>query len=217
MEMSIISIGVIKMKNKIFFIIFSAILLTIAGCQVTVGEKDLGIGIEAANVEERKISDYYPFLKNTLLVYKGEGMEYAEQKVYYEFIEDNLAQQKVISSGTNLVRILENKDGILSEVYVEGEFYHTENMLNTKKNRSNIILKEPLTIGNSWFTNEGNKKEISGLDVTIETPYKTFSALEVTTEYDEGNLLKDYYVKDLGLVARILTLVGIRLKPYLKM
>lgn len=214
--MAIIPIRVVKMKNKILLIIIAFVII-ISGCKVTVGEKDnLAQGLETLNSTDAKISDYYPFLKNTLMDYKVEGLEYAEQTVYYEFIEGNLAQQKIINSGTNLVRILENKDGSLTEIYAEGEFYHIENMLNSKNNRANVILKEPLAIGNSWFTTDGHKKEITGMDVTIETPYKTFTALEVTTEYDDDYVQKDFYARGIGFVARIVDFGDHKVKTLLK-
>lgn len=204
------------MKNKFYIIIFLAIMITIVGCQVTVGEKE-ELGMNTISQDGvPKISDYYPFLKNTILEYKGEGIEYAEQTVYYEFIEENKAQQKVMNSGTNLIRILENDDGALTEVYVEGEFYHIENMLNAKKDKTNIILKEPLDVGNTWLSKDGNKKEITGLDINIETPYKSFKALEVTTDLGEGNIQKDYFVKDIGLVAKIFNFGDHQVKTLLK-
>lgn len=124
-------------------------------------------------------------------------------KLHFEFIEDNRAQLKIFNPGTVVVKVLEYDDGELREIFSEGEFYHIENMLNISSEKTNIILKEPLKVGTSWSTSEGYKKSVTGLDVTVETPYKTFKALEVTTEFGEGRKQLNYYVKGMGLVASI--------------
>lgn len=191
------------MKRQIFIIFFLILGLVIVGCQVTNGVEEQS-NLNTLNYESlATISEYYPFLNNTILDYQGEGNEFAEQKIYYEFIEENRAQLKVINAGTNIIRILEVKDGTLSEVYREGEFYHIENMIGSKPDKVNIILQEPLVIGNFWSTEEGQNREITGIDVTISTPYKELKALEVTTTYENGGIQKDYFAKGIGPVARI--------------
>lgn len=159
---------------------------------------------EDKDIEKEKyhIEDFFPYLENTLLSYEGIGSEFAEETSYFEFIEGNRAQIKTVNPGTSLVRIVENKDGVLKEIYFEGEFYHIENILDREAVEENIILKEPLEVGTSWKDPEGNTKEISSLNAEIKTPYKTFEALEVTTKKKDSRVY-EYYVKDLGLVASI--------------
>ena len=86
--------------------------------------------------------------------YEGIGNEYAEQKTFIEFVEGNRAQMKIMNPGTVFVKVMEYKDGALTEVFAEGEFYHIENMLNANTNSSNTILKEPLQVGNTWSNDE---------------------------------------------------------------
>lgn len=206
----------IKMKKQIYIILFLIIGLVIVGCQVN-NEMKQESSLSTANYEEvGRIAEYYPFLPDTILDYQGEGNEFAEQKTYYEFIEGNKAQVKVMNGGTNLIRILEENDGTLSEVYREGEFYHLENMIGTKGDKVNIILKEPLVVGNFWSTEEGRNREITGIDVEINTPYKLFKALEVTTSYENGRTQKDYFVKGIGPVARIYKEGDTEIKTLLK-
>lgn len=149
------------------------------------------------------IADYYPFNENIKMEYEGIGNEFAEQTTFIEFIEDNRAQLKIFNPGTVVVKVIENKDGELREVFREGEFYHIENMIDTTNENNNIILKEPLKVGTSWNIEEGYKRSITGIDVDIETPYKKLKALEVTTELGDGKKQFDYYVKDIGHVASI--------------
>ncbi|GFN35553.1 GerMN domain-containing protein [Tepidimicrobium xylanilyticum] len=149
------------------------------------------------------IEDYYPFKENMKMDYQGVGNEFAEKRVFFEFIGENRGQIKVYNPGTVVVSVLEYKDGELREIFSQGEFYHIENMLNINNGDSNIILKEPLKIGTSWDTFGGYKRSITGIDVDIETPYGNFKALEVTTELGEGRNQADYYVKGIGHVASI--------------
>lgn len=149
------------------------------------------------------IKDYYPFKENTIMEYEGVGNEFAEQDTFFEFIEGNRAQLKIFNPGTVVVKILEYNNGELREVFSEGEFYHIENMLDTNDENSNVLLKEPLKKGTSWSISGGHKRSITGIDVDMETPYKKFKALEVTTELEEGRKQYDYYVKGIGHVASI--------------
>lgn len=166
---------------------------------------------EVENVEEEKvelpssISDYFPYNENTLFSYKGEGNEYAEKKTYFEYISGDRAQLKTINPGTDTVSILEYKDGELREIYSEGEVYYIENLLETveKKESYEVVLKEPLKVGSTWELKDGIKRTITGSNVEIETPYKKFKALEVTSELGSNIKQTDYYVEGIGLVASI--------------
>ncbi len=155
------------------------------------------------NEENLTIADYYPFKANMKMEYEGIGNEFAEKTTFFEFIEGNRGQIKVFNPGTVMVKVLEYKDGELREVFSQGEFYHIENMLNISNENNNIILKEPLEIGTTWNTPGGYKSSITGIDISIETPYKNFKALEVTTELGEGRKQLDYYAKGIGFVASI--------------
>lgn len=179
-------------------------LTLVSGCKPTVGTKEmLNSPSISKNEKLLSISSYYPFRENTIFEYDGFGNEYAQQSVYFEFIKDNRAQVKIMNPGTNMVKVIENKDGVLSEIFLEGEFYHIENMLNTKVQNNNILLKEPIEIGNSWATSEGYSMEITGLDVEVETPYKTYNALEVTTNFGDGRVQKNYYAENTGFIGSI--------------
>lgn len=188
--------------------ILLAINIMVTGCTSTQGPKeqntsDEGINIEKPKEETISIGDYFPFVENAKMEYEGIGNEFAEQTTFFEFIDDNRAQLKIFNPGTVAVKIIEYKDGELREIFTEGEFYHIENMLGTEGEAQNILLKEPLKAGTSWNISGGYKRTISGIDVSIETPYKNFKALEVTTEFGDGKIQLDYYVKNIGHVASI--------------
>lgn len=193
------------MKKFFSFVLIIAFIFTLTACDQA--ENNEPISVDSEEVEEPMevgtIEEYYPFVKNRNMEYKGIGNEYAAMNTFVEFMEDDLVQIKKSNAGTDVVTILEYKDGNLMEVFAESEFYHIENMLDANRNMENILLKEPLEIGNSWKDKDGNKVEITALDMDIETPLENYKALEVTTEYKEGANKKDYYAKDIGFVASI--------------
>ncbi|MDR7870628.1 MAG: GerMN domain-containing protein [Tissierellaceae bacterium] len=189
------------MKKKNILILILIFVVTIVGCKPTIGSKE--VDTDNTSNPVLTISDYFPFKEDTVYDYEGIGNEFAEQKTYLEFIEGNRAQLKILNPATNVVKVLEYGDGELSEVYYEGEFYHIENLLNNKGEKNNILLKEPIEIGNSWTTPDGYNRSITGLDVEIKTPMDTFTSLEVTTDLGEGKVQKHYYARDIGLVASI--------------
>lgn len=206
------------MKKFLSFILFIMLIFSLSGCNEAVKEEVLNQSSEEVNSsgEITTIKDYYPFVKNRKMEYKGIGNEYAEMKTFVEFIEEDLIQIKTINSGTDFVNVLEYKDGVLREVFGEGEFYHIENMLTANRNTDNIILKEPIKVGNSWEDSDGNKVEITALDEVIDTPLKKYKALEVTTTYKSDVNKKDYYVRDIGFVGSIYEDGDFKVKTLLK-
>lgn len=204
------------MKKRLYIIALLTLILIIGGCQTSIGIKKVDNDQVMALEGGLKATDYYPFDENKLYEYEGVGNEYAEQKVFLEFVDGNKAQFKLMNPGTNQIKIVEYKEKTLAEIYTEGEFYHIENMLSVKPDKENIILKEPITVGNSWTTTDGDTKEITSLNTPIDTPYGQFEALEVITKYESGGEGKEYFVKNIGLVARIYDYEGNEIKTLLK-
>lgn len=200
------------MNRKIFIMLLSISMLLITGCEKEEAliekktiekklEESVEIEKEKEELPEYNIGDYFPFEENKISSYLGKGSEYADQKVYVEYIDGDKIQFKIENPGTNMVKVLENKNGELKEVYIEGEFYHIENMINANTNSQDVLLKEPLILGNTWDS-LGFKKEITAVDIEVETPLKTFESLEVTTFLENGALSKEYYSKGIGLVKK---------------
>ncbi len=198
-------------KNLIIIIGILLVAILISGCsQNKPANGDLSGGSghvdddlleEDIGKESLTIDTYYPFKENQRMVYEGIGNEFAEKETFLEYIDGNKAQIKIVSPATTFAKVLIKKDGELKEVYEEGEFYHIENMMNASVNTNRVLLKEPIEVGNSWTDEENNPIEISDLSKPIQTPYGEFNALEVTTKYHSGALQRDYYAKDIGLVA----------------
>lgn len=189
----------LNMNNfAIYAVVLSLFLLSACtSVDKKLDEKDIG----ELSDKEVGLNDYLPFVHDSIYEYKGTGNEFAEQSIFLEFENGQRGQYRTINSGTETVKIIERTVDTISEVYVEGEFYHTENLLSISGMKNDILLKEPLKKGNTWETIEGYKREITETQKEIETPYKTFKALEVTTYLEENVQLKNYYVQDIGLVA----------------
>lgn len=189
------------MKKFLYVNLIVILMFSLSGCSQAV-EKD-----QVSNYMEEEdtlsIMDYYPFAEDMVMEYEGIGNEYAEQTRVVEFIEENKMQIKVTNPGTVFVNVLEYNNGELKEVFDEGEFYHIENMINANRNLDNIILKEPLVIGNSWTNKAGETVEITSLDKEINTPNGKYKALEVSTKHEDGAIEKNYYVKNIGFIANI--------------
>ena len=158
--------------------------------------------------ESSTIADYFPFTENTKYSYEGEGNEYATYSVFTDYIAKNRIQLRTNNGGSELVRVLENKDGQLTMLLSRGETYYRENLLNSTEGNTEILLKEPLVIGTEWTLADDSKRYISNVDVEIITPAGTFQAIEVTTE-GKDNKEVDYYAAEVGLVKSIFTSGGI--------
>jgi hypothetical protein len=154
------------------------------------------------NTPTLTIKDYYPFAADRRMKYEGKGMEYAEKDVYVDYIKDNRMQIRSINPGTTAAQVLENENGELRLIASEGEFYFREDIIDRENKKPEILIKEPILVGNSWQTNDNRKRYISGIDVEVETPSGKYKALEITTEgQDYTN--KDYYAKDIGFVKSV--------------
>lgn len=190
------------------FIILSISLLT--GCdKVRQNESQM-------EIEKLTIEDFYPIMENIKIQYIGVNSHFSEKITFVEYIEGNKIQLKSQYGDNSEVRVLELKDGQLREIYREENFFHTENMLGINNEMNDILLKEPLNVGNSWTTADGYKRSITGVDVKIDTPYGYLNAIEVTTKYGEGKIQTDYYVKDIGHVATIYIENGFKIKTLLE-
>ncbi|SNS29633.1 Sporulation and spore germination [Anaerovirgula multivorans] len=150
------------------------------------------------------IEDFYPFLADTYLTYEGIGMEFAERETYFDFIHDGRTQIRNHSTGTTVVQILEYQEAALKLFLSREEAYYLSDYTNTEfVEEGEILLIEPIEVGTNWELSDGRTREITGINVAIETPSGNYEALEVTTEGPETGQTKTYYVEGLGMVLTI--------------
>lgn len=154
--------------------------------------------------EEPAIADYYPFRENTEYIYTGEGNEYASYNLYTDYIADNRAQFRIITGGSEIVKVLENTNGSLILHLSRGETYFRENFIDKTDGNDEILLKEPLVKGTEWTLSDNRRRYISNTNIEVDTPYGRLRTIEVITEKNnttERNI--DYYAKGIGLVKTI--------------
>ncbi|MFH5834694.1 GerMN domain-containing protein [Proteiniclasticum sp. C24MP] len=156
----------------------------------------------AEDVKEYTVEMLYPFESDTHRVYEGKGNEYAAYDVYVDFMQEDRIQLRENNGGTEIVRVLEKKEGMLKEIIFEPETYYKENFLSKEANTDRILLMEPVAEGTTWKSGE-ETSTITAVEKEVETPYGTFDAVEVTrvTKTDNGEYTNiDYYAENLGLI-----------------
>jgi hypothetical protein len=161
------------------------------------------------------IKDYYPFKENIQYDFEGTGNEYASYKVWVDYIKEARIQLRKNNGGTEVVSVIENKNGELKIIFSKEEAYYREDFTSKPSNTSEVLLKEPLVKGTTWTLTDGRKRYISNVNVNVTTPAGSFKALEVTTE---GSNLKnlDYYALNAGLVKTVYTADGLEVTSVLK-
>jgi hypothetical protein len=147
------------------------------------------------------ITEYFPIRANTRSAFEGKGNEYASFSVYIDYASQTRVQQRLITGGTEIVRVIEVKDGKAVLVYEQGESYARENMLQ-KDDMADVLLMEPLRAGTSWTLGDGRKRSITDTAAKVVTKAGTYAAIEVTTA-DRDGTQRDYYAKNVGLVKSV--------------
>lgn len=182
--------------KKTLIILSLLLLLFTFGCNKDEGNNN-------GDKEELKLVDYYPVMENTRYYYKGDGNEFAEYSSFIDYTLNDRFQTRIDNPGTSVARIYELKDGVLKVLLNKGESYAREDYLRNPglagELSEDILIQEPLEKGNSWTLANGNKREITGIDVKVTVPYGEYEAIEVTTT-DAKGITKDYYARDIGLV-----------------
>ncbi|MDV3427582.1 MAG: GerMN domain-containing protein [Bacillota bacterium] len=195
--------------RKSIYLIFIISVTLLLGC----GSKDAS----SSDIQDKKsngdviinekstsasISDYYPLKENVRYVYAGEGMEYASSNLYVDFIKDSKIQYRVVNGGTTSGQVFEIKNGELRMLDSIEEFYYRDDLTAEQGQMVDILLKEPLTKGNSWLSASGKKRYIASLDTEVTVPYGSFKTIEVVTDNGDSKVY-DFYAKGVGVVKRI--------------
>ena len=147
------------------------------------------------------VDELYPFEENVCRVYEGTGNEFSGYDEYVDFLDGSRIQLRRNNGGTEIVSVLEKKDGMLVEIISRPETYYKENFLDKDPEENRILLKEPLALNASWES-DGQTVTVTGVDVEVKTGIGTFKALEVTraTKGKESEKRVEYYVRGMGLV-----------------
>ena len=156
------------------------------------------------------LADYFVYQANAKYTYEGTGNEYASYTVFVDYLAGNRVQIRSNNGGTEMVKVLENKNGQLTVLLAHEESYYRENFLQKNSDKTEILLQEPLIKGTAWTLADQRKRYISNLNVPVTTPLANYQALEVTTENEYDKVL-DYYVPHVGLVKTIFMSNGVEI------
>lgn len=148
------------------------------------------------------IKDYFSYKENTKYVYEGNGEGYASYNVLVDYLTENRVQLRINNGGTEMVKVLENKDDNLTMLLSRDRCYYRENLTQSLNSNPEILLKEPIIKGTTWTLADNRKRRISNIDVEVITPLSKYKTIEVTTESKDGYTL-DYYAPNVGLVKTV--------------
>lgn len=162
-----------------------------------------------------KIIYYYPFKADTTYIYEGKGNEFASFNKWVDYIKGDKLQERINNGGTEISRVIQNKDGELKLIFKKEESYYREDFTSAASNYEEILLKEPLVKGTSWTLPDGRKRYISNVNVPVTVPSGNYKALEVTTEGKDSKDY-DYYAPNIGLVKSLYKAKGMEVTSFLK-
>lgn len=185
------------MKKFILPILLLCSLLLLPGCG---GEEGNGNNVPDPQ-PQLSVETLFPIKENVKYDYAGEGNEYAFYNVHIDYTSDNRVQQRINNGGTEMVKVIEVKDGKVKEVFSKGEVYYRENHLQ-KSEQEVILLQEPIEEGTTWTLEDSSKRTITGVNVDVSVPAGTYKAVEVTTEGPFSTTV-DYYAPGIGLVKSV--------------
>jgi len=171
-------------------LIFS-VILCLCGC----GDKN--------SEESSQIYEYFPFSANVLYSYTSEDHALASYKIYNTIISDSRLQRLLapeVETYSRQTEVFEVANGELRLINGDTYIYHYEDLTLQLPAKDMLLLKEPLTLGAKWNITDVDTAEVTGVDVTVDTPAGRFKTLEVTCLFSTGFTQRDYYAKGIGLV-----------------
>lgn len=151
-----------------------------------------------------EISDFLP--TDDLHIRYESRLSGGHIETYVEYADENgsarAVQHRVISGASDSpkVRVTRCENGRITVTYQKSEVGYTYRFLDHSSNFEDILLMEPVEIGNSWPIS-GGTRTITAVDHIIDLPIGPYRAVEVTTSYDSGMTTLQYYVPAIGLVA----------------
>ena len=186
-----------KQKTK-KFIVFSFVMLFLI-LLMACGSTEDSLNEETSHLKDVDVTDFFPFHPDTIFTFEGTGSEYADQIIYFDYIDNNQAQRRIQTAGTTIGQVVHAEDGKIVIRYAKEEFYSFYPLFSEESDQAEVLLMEPLEVGTEWKLKDGRKRSITDTKASISTPYGEFDAIEVTTKSDES-VHRSYYAQDIGFV-----------------
>jgi len=181
------------LKKSIYIIMVVLLSIAASGCL----KPDNANGNGNGGPEVLKVGDFFPMKPEAKYVYEGTGNEFASYSRWTDFIVGSKVQYRQNNGGTELVRVVDVRAG-KAVVKFEHEAFFREDMTGEEE-LSEVVLQEPIQAGNKWSLGDTRTREITSVQVDVDTPSGKYNAIEVTTSSADDQVV-DYYAKGVGLV-----------------
>ena len=148
------------------------------------------------------VTDYFPMKEGYQAVFAGDGNEFAGFTRTYDFIRDDFLTMRTATGGTTTLEVVAITPDKAEVMVTKPETYSHEeltyDMIMQTGEPTKTLIEGPIEVGHTW-DNDGRQREITGIDVPVETTTGSYEALEVT-EYGDDNERREYYAPDVGLI-----------------
>ena len=148
------------------------------------------------------VTDYFPMIEGYQAVFEGDGNEFAGFTRTYDFINDEFLTMRTATAGTTTLELMAITADKAEVIVTKPETYSheelTRDMITQIDEPTRVLIEGPIEVGHTWDS-DGRQREITGIDVPVETKTGTYETLEVS-EYSENSIRREYYAPDVGLV-----------------
>lgn len=148
------------------------------------------------------VADYFPMIEGYQVVFEGDGNEFSGFTRTYDFINDEFLTMRTATAGTTTVEVVAITADKAEVMVTKPETYSHEeltyDMITQPDEPTRVLIEGPIEVGHT-FDSDGRQREITGIDVPVETKTGTYETLEVS-EYSENSIRREYYAPDVGLV-----------------
>lgn len=148
------------------------------------------------------VADYFPMIEGYQAVFEGDGNEFSGFTRTYDFINDEFLTMRTATAGTTTVEVVAITADKAEVMVTKPETYSHEeltyDMITQPDEPTRVLIEGPIEVGHT-FDSDGRQREITGIDVPVETKTGTYETLEVS-EYSENSIRREYYAPDVGLV-----------------
>lgn len=148
------------------------------------------------------VADYFPMIEGYQAVFEGDGNEFSGFTRTYDFTNDEFLTMRTATAGTTTLEIVAITTDKAEVMVAKPETYSHEeltyDMITQSDEPTRVLIEGPIEVGHT-FDSDGRQREITGIDVPVETTTGTYETLEVS-EYSENSIRREYYAPDVGLV-----------------